>query len=114
MDMPKKRKRQSKYDAQLKIAIAQEYLSTDLGISAVGKKYNIAQSTIRDFVTWYQNKYNGELVTSSDQQDEVVKKDHPHSESDLKVIALQMLIENASKELGVDIVKKFGTKQPKK
>jgi hypothetical protein len=25
-----------------------------------------------------------------------------------------MLIENASKELGVDIVKKFGTKQPKK
>lgn len=86
--MPKKRKRQDKYDAQLKIAISQEYLSTDLGITSLSKKYNIEKTTIRDFVTWYKNKYNGELVTSSAQKDEVVKKDHPHSESDLKVIAL--------------------------
>ena len=36
------------------------------------------------------------------------------TDGNLKIIALQMLIENASKELGVDIVKKFGTKQPKR
>jgi hypothetical protein len=36
------------------------------------------------------------------------------TEANLKITALQMLIENASEELGVDLVKKFGTKQPDK
>ena len=39
---------------------------------------------------------------------------HDLKEANLKVTALEMLIENASKELGVDLIKKFGTKQPKK
>ena len=114
MDIPKKRKRKDKYDAQLKIAISQEYLSTDLGILSLSKKYNIPKSTIRDFVTWYKDKYTTGLTASSGEQAEVIKNDYSNSDSDLKVIALQMLIENASKELGVDIVKKFVTKQPKK
>ena len=32
-------------------------------------------------------------------------------EANLKIAALEMLIENAGKELGVDLVKKLGTKQ---
>jgi len=43
-----------------------------------------------------------------------INREAPLGEDSLQVIALQMLIENASKELGVDIVKKFGTKQPGK
>jgi transposase-like protein len=114
MDIPKKRKRKDKYDAQLKIAISQEYLSTDLGILSLSKKYNIPKSTVRDFVTWYKDKYTTGLAASSGEPAELISNVDPRSQSDLKVIALQMLIENASKELGVDIVKKFGTKQPKK
>lgn len=114
MDMPKKRKRKDKYDAQLKIAIAQEYLSTDQGIFSLSKKYNIPKSTVRDFVTWYKDKYPTGLRAPLGEPAEVISNIDSRSDSDLKVIALQMLIENASKELGVDIVKKFGTKQPKK
>ena len=114
MDIPKKRKRKDKYDAQLKIAISQEYLNTDLGILSLSKKYNIPKSTVRDFVTGYKDKYTTGLAASSGEPAEDISNVDPRSQSDLKVIALQMLIENASKELGVDIVKKFGTKQPKK
>jgi len=32
-------------------------------------------------------------------------------EANLKIAGLEMLIETAQKELGVDIVKKYGTKQ---
>ena len=113
MNNPKKRTRTSKYDAKLRIAIAQEYLSTDLGYGSLAKKYGIAASTIKDFITWYEQKYTtGMEVPAGDALEQTRKEEQ--KDSDLKVIALQMLIENASKELGVDLVKKFGTKQLKK
>ncbi len=113
MNSPKKRKRTSKYDPKLRIAIAQEYLSTDMGYGSLAKKYGIAPSTIKDFITWYRQKYTtGIEVPSSDHFE--VSSSGEQTDSDLKVIALQLLIENASKELGVDLVKKFGTKQLKK
>ena len=42
MNSPKKKKRTSKYDAKLRIAIAQEYLTTDMGYGSLSKKYGIA------------------------------------------------------------------------
>ena len=113
MNSPKKRKRTSKYDPKLRIAIAQEYLSTDMGYGSLAKKYGIAPSTIKDFITWYQQKYTTGIEVPSADAVEVTNSGE-QKDSDLKVIALQLLIENASKELGVDLVKKFGTKQLKK
>jgi transposase-like protein len=112
MKIPQKRKSTNKYDNQLKVAIAQEYFSSDLGYGSLGKKYNIPTGTIQDFVRWYRNKYPGGFI-------EQIQSDQPGpttdlQEANLKVTALQMLIENASKELGIDLVKKFGTKQSKK
>ena len=113
MNSPKKRKRTSKYDPKLRIAIAQEYLATDLGYGSLAKKYGIAASTVKDFVTWYRQKYTEVMEAPSAEGVEVISSQE-QKDSDLKVIALQLLIENASKELGVDLVKKFGTKQPGK
>jgi transposase-like protein len=113
MNSPKKRKRTSKYDPKLRIAIAQEYLNTDMGYGSLSKKYGIAASTIKDFITWYNQKYTTGIEVPVGDALEVTNSGG-QTDSDLKVIALQLLIENASKELGVDLVKKFGTKQPKK
>jgi len=113
MNSPKKKKRTSKYDPKLRIAIAQEYLTTDLGYGSLAKKYGIAASTIKDFITWYKQKYTEGMEVPAAEASEVSNSEE-RTDSDLKVIALQLLIENASKELGVDLVKKFGTKQPKK
>ena len=113
MNSPKKRKRTSKYDAKLRIAIAQEYLTTDMGYGSLARKYGIAASTIKDFITWYKQKYTEGMEVPAAETSQVISSDQ-QKDSDLKVIALQLLIENASKELGVDLVKKFGTKQLKK
>jgi|SRR5882724_4409933 len=110
MKFPRKRKNISKYDRQLKIAIAREYLSSNLGYKGLGIKYGIAASTVQGFVKWYQKKY----PLGVQDQEMSINREAPLGEDSLQVIALQMLIENASKELGVDIVKKFGTKQPGK
>lgn len=111
MSKPVKRKNAGKYESSLKIAIAREYLSSDLGFNTLAIKYNIPHSTIRDFVKWYQQKYPGgimEVAVAARPQHKAV------DESSLKITALEMLIENASKELGIDLVKKFGTQQPPK
>jgi len=113
MNIPKKRKRLDKYDPNLKIAIAQEYLSTEQGYSSLSKKYSIPASTIKDFITWYKDKYAIGTESPGREGAEVINNEE-QTDGNLKIIALQMLIENASKELGVDIVKKFGTKQPKR
>lgn len=113
MKIPEKKKYTGKYEPKLKIAIVHEYLTTNLGYANLSKKYNIPKTTIKDFVTWYKQKYSEDDENVNEIAIETLNNE-PLNDSDLKVIALQMLIENASKELGVDIVKKFGTKQPKK
>ena len=104
------------YQPSFKIAIAREYLTTSLGFTKLAKKYNLpSEATCRYFLKWYRNKYPDGIaeLPAGNKSDEA--KDYDElKEANLKVTALEMLIENASKELGVDLIKKFGTKQPKK
>ena len=110
MKKPSKRKYSGKYDPQLKIAIAREYLTSDLGYNGLGIKYNIPPTSIQGFIIWYKKKYPDGVVDPP----AAALDNTPLDEANLKITALQMLIENASKELGIDLVKKFGTKQSKK
>ena len=110
MKKPSKRKYAGKYDPRLKIAIAREYLTSDLGYKGLGIKYNIPPTSIAVFIKWYRDKYPDGIVESSG----AAVEHKPVDEANLKITALEMLIENASKELGIDLVKKFGTRQPKK
>lgn len=118
MNISKKQKgRLDVYDPSFKIAIAREYLTTSLGFTKLAKKYNLpSEATPRYFLKWYRNKYPDGIVelAAEDKSSEVSEECHDLKEANLKVTALEMLIENASKELGVDLIKKFGTKQPKK
>jgi transposase-like protein len=118
MNIPKKQQgRQDVYDPAFKIAIAREYLTTSLGFTKLAKKYNLpGEATARHFLRWYRTKYPDGVIeqTVGVHNTELPTEDKALKEANLKITALEMLIENASKELGVDLVKKFGTKQSKK
>lgn len=111
MQKRSKRKNVGKYATPLKIAVAREYLTSELGYKGLGIKYGIPTSSVCDFVKWYREKY-GDGTEGTPGAEGVDKG--PMDEANLKITALEMLIANASKELGIDLVKKFGTKQPKK
>ena len=99
------------YDNSLKIAIAREYLTSDLGFGRLGAKYGLTVNTIRHFVRWYKSKYPDGMIPEQTSVPAQINTDKALKEANLKIAALEMLIENAGKELGVDLVKKFGTKQ---
>lgn len=115
MSIPKKQQgRKDVYDPALKIAIAREYLTTSLGYTKLAKKYNLpGEATVRHFLRWYRSKYPDGTVeeTVGLRNAEVATGDKALKDANLRVTALEMLIGNASKELGMDLVKKFGTKQ---
>ena len=108
-----------KYEASLKIAIAREYLSSNLGYGKLGEKYGLSGTTVVHFVKWYKKRYpdgqyqqpieTSEPTGTSDKQ-----RDKALQEANLKIAALETLIEIAQKELGIDIVKKYGTKRSMK
>jgi transposase-like protein len=115
------------FDNALKVAVAREYLTSDLGSGALARKYNLPSAdTVHWFVRWYKRKYPGSedpaLVNSKDSEGqsgsggshadpEIVSK---LDQANLKIAGLEMLIEIAQKELGIDIVKKSGTKKSSK
>src|SRR4051794_37364076 len=115
MKIPEKKRYAGKYDPAVKIAIAREYLSTDQGYDTLAKKYNIAEGTIPSFIRWYQQRYPDGAATQQQQQPATISEDQQQhlQQAQLRIEALELLIENAGKELGVDLVKKFGTKQHK-
>ena len=108
------------YDNKLKIVVAREYLTGNLGYGALAKKCGIEQRTVRHFVLWYKRHYAEQEVDiqpkiltnpiSQTQQDVCQQL----KEANLKIAALELLIETAQKELGIVIAKKPGTKQSMK
>jgi hypothetical protein len=117
MSIPKKQGKPLIYDPAFKIAVAREYLTSSLGRGKLAEKYKLpGGNTVRFFVRWYKEKYPNGIIEQqdSDTREQTVIQDKDLKDANLKIVALEMLIEEASKELGVDLVKKFGTKQSKK
>ena len=53
-----KEERAPLYSTELKIAIAREYLTCNLGYGKLAKKYNLPHSTtVRYIVKWYKSTY---------------------------------------------------------
>ena len=113
MSIPtKQRGREETYDPALKIAVARDYLTSSLGFTKLAKKYNLpGESTARHFVRWYRRMYPDGIVAGIPEKPKQNALPADIQEANLKITALEMLIANAGKELGIDLVKKFGTKQ---
>ncbi len=112
--LKKKQGSPPKYETSFKVALAREYLTGNLGYGNLGKKYGVPAVTIVYFVKWYKGRYSDmSTVPQADGPEQCVDKplEKQLQEANLKIAGLEMLIEIAGKELGVDIVKKLGAKQ---
>jgi transposase len=104
------------YEASLKIAIAREYLTGNLGYGKLAMKHGLPIRTVIHFVRWYNKNYPPSTSMCSIEKPVEVADNGELEEklkaANLKITALEIMIEKANKELDIDIVKKSGTKQP--
>ena len=120
MKTPNKQGRAPIYESSLKVAVAREYLTSNLGYGRLAQKYGLnGPRVVREFVRWYKKKYpqGHELQPHQTLESKGIRDkqgDKALQEANLKIEAVETLIEIAQKELGIDIVKKFGTKQSTK
>lgn len=113
------------YTESLKITVAREYLTGDQSRSQLAKKYGLGnRDVVKSMLSWYKRHYGLDQLPTVKQESvgcsapvddsSSTEKDKQLQEALLKVEALELLIANAQKELGVDLIKKLGTKQPGK
>ena len=102
------------YENSIKIAIAREHVTSDLGYQKLAAKHGLSKATVQYFVKWYRAKYPDGIVPPDTPNSKPNDTDKALKEANLKIAALEMLIENAGRELGVDLVKKHGTKPSRK
>ena len=115
----KRKGREPVYPESLKLAIAREYFTSNLGSTKLAKKHDLPKNTVEHFIKWYKKHYPkagvaAELPALHDQDLSAAELAKQLKEANLKITALEMLIATAQKELGIDIVKKPGTKQSSK
>ena len=121
---PRKNKRGSipVYEESLKIAVSRDYLTGNLSYGQVAEKYNLpSRDVVRYFVRWYRENHQFQLpqaanlpeVGSDPKTDSQQQTDGDKELSDarLKIAALEIMIQIAEQELGIDIRKKSGIKQ---
>lgn len=112
------------YNSSLKITVAREYLSGHLGYGKLALKYDLPGAvTVRYFVKWYKATYpEGEVTNAAATaaapdpaiENELASLRKQLQMAQLKATGLEIMMEVAKKELGIDIPKKFGTKQSSK
>jgi transposase-like protein len=120
MSSTNKEGRKPLYEASFKIAVAREYLTGKKGYGKLAEQYDLPGArTVRHFVSWYKKQYPGKGAPAEPGVTTLIAHSDPGLEKELqqanlKIAGLEMLIEIAQKELGIDIVKKPGTKQSPK
>ena len=111
-----------KYSNNFKIAIAREYLSGNLSSKELSEKYDLAYADAANyFARWYKQRYPTGLqedqnIAQSPLETTATEKSLSKQlkDANLKITGLEMMIEIAQKELGIDIRKKSGTKRSQK
>ena len=134
MSRIKKVKIRQRYSDELKRKVAQEYLSGRFSYAVAAEEYGLAnRGVVREFVKWYRNKR--ELGSENAHTDMAKSKPDPTTPldsaavalqkqikeleaalrlSNLKVEALETMIDIAEEQLHIDIRKKSGSQRLKK
>ena len=128
----KREKRQNHYPESLKRKIAKLYLSGETRYAVLAEENGLKnKGVVREFVKWYRKQLAldspNRLMMSSDKKDSTVpvpdsslleekikQLEKQLALSNLKVEALETLIDIAETELKIEIRKKPGTKQSKR
>jgi len=125
----KRVKRQNRYPEELKRKIAKEYLSGAASYGVLAEEHDLKnKGVVKEFVKWYRRK---DELYAQNEDAMPLKKTPPdaaeltHQEqlkqlkrqlelSELKVEALETMIDIAEEQLQINIRKKSGAKQSKK
>jgi transposase len=112
-----------KYDAAFKSKVAKQYLESNLTLTSVGQMFNVSHQNVSTWAQEFSLNHTKEIIiapmTEEEQKDvTALKKQIKALEEKLeyekmKNFALETLADLAKTELGIDIRKNFGAKQPK-
>ena len=117
-----KKGRRSKYDVSFKRMVAKQYLETGQSLSQVAHQYGVAKVDVSNWKKLFSSELAGQpiLVPMTEQE----KKDLKALQKQLKALekkleyeqmktfALETMIDLAKTELGIDLRKNSGAKQP--
>lgn len=123
--------RQAEHDISLRRKIAKEYLEGDLSTTQLGQRYNVHHQYVSRWAKQFSSELAEDLITTpmteqkqeqqqqQEQQDvaalqkqlEVLKKKLDFEQ--MKNFALETMVDLAKSELGIDLRKNSGAKQPK-
>lgn len=104
------------HEKSFKILVAREYQTGKLSYGQLARKYGLSgEHTPRYFVKWYREWLRDRGLRDDQQVPQEVEKANQDLEkrlfeANLKITALEMLIQKAEENLGIDIGKKSGTK----
>lgn len=104
------------YDESFKIAVASEYHIGGLSVLQLAQKHGLEEKTIYHFLRWYKHH---QLTLGVEKPSAIASADTTDLANELayaklKITALELLISNAEREMGVDIRKKPGSKRSAK
>ena len=115
--------RQVKYDITLKRRVAKEYLEGNLSTPQIGAIFNIPHVYVLRWAKQFSSELAEDIINSSmtneeqkdfellKKQKEALKKKLEHEQ--MRNFALETMVDLAKSELGIDLRKNSGAKQPK-
>ena len=113
----------SKYDTAFRQKVARHYLENNLSQQRVGQIYNVCRQLVYAWTKEFSSELSAEILikpmTEQEQQEvealkkqvETLKKKLEYEQ--MKNFALETMADLAKTELGIDIRKNSGAKQPK-
>lgn len=124
----KREKSQTRYSIGLKRKIAKLYLSGEASYAILAEEHGLRDKTVvKEFVKWYRRKLETEpnfeiefernpedlSMTKEELGARIKELEQQLKHSELKAEMLETIIDLASEELNIEIVKKSDTKQSK-
>ena len=116
--------RKSTHDIAFKRRVAQEYLNGDQSTTQIAQVFNVPHQTVSRWSKQFSSELANEIIipamTEQEQKEfEALKKQNEALKKKLEYeqmrnFALETMADLAKTELGIDIRKNFGAKQPKK
>lgn len=119
----KGQKGRSGYDAAFRRRVAQDYTNGDMSLSELSVKYNVPAQTISRWALKISDELRTQIsqVSMTEEEQKQVKALQKQLEElkkkleyeQMRNFALETMADLAKSELGIDIRKNFGAKQPK-
>jgi len=123
----KKQRRQKgsgyKYTKAFKLDVARRYVTSDLTLGQVGKIFNVSHQNVSTWAQEFSSELSTEIIlapmTEEEKKDmdallkqiQALKKKAEYDS--MKIFALETMVDLAKSELGIDLRKNSGAKQPK-